>query len=39
MNFFSSMMPKSELGRIIKKASEESNDILRAEKFLSLIRG
>ncbi|MDX1959392.1 MAG: hypothetical protein SFU98_12515 [Leptospiraceae bacterium] len=39
MNFFSSMLPKSDLGNIIKISSEESNDVARAEKFLSLIRG
>ncbi|MCB1194244.1 MAG: hypothetical protein KDK90_27660 [Leptospiraceae bacterium] len=38
MNFFSSMLPKSELGKIIKFASQEPNDIARAEKFLSLLR-
>lgn len=38
MHFFSSMLPKSELGNIIKIASQEINDVLRAEKFLSILR-
>jgi hypothetical protein len=38
MNYFSSMISKSDLGKIIKISSQESNDIARAEKFLTLIR-
>lgn len=38
MHFFSSMLPKSELGSIIKIASQETTDVARAEKFLSLLR-
>lgn len=38
MHFFSSMLPKSELGNIIKIASQEITDVARAEKFLSLLR-
>jgi hypothetical protein len=37
-NYFSSMISKSDLGKIIKISSQESNDIARAEKFLILIR-
>jgi len=37
LNFFSSMIPKSDLGKIIKISSQETNDIARAEKFLTLI--
>ena len=39
MNFFSSMLPKMELGRIITISSKEEDDISRAEKFLTLING
>lgn len=39
MNFFSSMTSKSDLGQMIRIASQETNDIARAEKFLTLIRG
>ena len=39
MNFFSSMLPKMELGRIITISSKEADDISRAEKFLTLING
>ena len=38
MSYFSSMISKSDLGKIIKISSQESNDIARAEKFLTLIR-
>jgi hypothetical protein len=38
MNYFSSMISKIELGKFIKMASLESNDIAKAEKFLTLIR-
>lgn len=38
MNYFSSMVSKSELGKIITIASQAPNDIEKAEKFLSLIR-
>lgn len=37
MNFFSSMLSKRKLGEIITISSKENNDILKAEKFLSLI--
>jgi hypothetical protein len=39
MNYFSSMISKSDIGKIIKVASLENNDIASAEKFLTLIRG
>jgi len=35
--YFSSMLPKKQLGEIIKIASKESSEIAIAEKFLSLI--
>jgi hypothetical protein len=38
LNYFSSMISKLDLGKIIKISSQESNDIARAEKFLTLIR-
>lgn len=38
MNYFSSMLSKAKLGEIITIASKESNDIAKAEKFLTLIR-
>ncbi|MDR0982782.1 MAG: hypothetical protein LBM07_06020 [Culturomica sp.] len=38
MNYFSSMISKASLGKIISVASKESNDIAKAEKFLTLIR-
>jgi hypothetical protein len=38
INYFSSMISKSDLGKIILISSQESNDIARAEKFLTLIR-
>jgi len=38
MNYFSSMLPKAKLGELITIASKESNDIAKAEKFLTLIR-
>lgn len=38
LNYFSSMISKSELGRIIRIANEEDSDIAKAEKFLNLIR-
>jgi hypothetical protein len=37
-HYFSSMLPKSELGEIIRVANEEKTDVAKAEKFLSLIR-
>jgi len=37
--FFSSMLPKKELGRIIEIANGESTYEKKAEKFLKLIRG
>jgi len=36
--FFSSMLPKKKLGRIIEMASRESTDEEKAEKFLRLLR-
>ena len=39
LNYFSSMISKKELGKIITIASFENSDIAKAEKFLSLIRG
>jgi hypothetical protein len=38
MHYFSSMISKTELGKIIEVASQENNDIAKAEKFLNLIR-
>lgn len=38
LNFFSSMISKANLGRIISIAAQEKTDIQKAEKFLSLIR-
>lgn len=38
LNYFSTMISKPQLGKIIKVASQEKNDIARAEKFLMLIR-
>lgn len=38
MNYFSSMVSKLKLGEIIRIASQETSDIARAEKFLTLIR-
>ncbi|MCK9280733.1 MAG: hypothetical protein M0P71_08935 [Melioribacteraceae bacterium] len=37
-NYFSSMISKNKLGEIISIAYKEKTDILRAEKFLTLIR-
>ena len=37
-SYFSSMMPKLQLGKIISIANEEKTDVAKAEKFLSLIR-
>jgi hypothetical protein len=39
LNYFSSMIPKTQLGKIIGIANKESTDIAKAEKFLTLIRG
>ena len=39
MNYFSSMLSKNELGRIISIANQESDIIKKAEKFLILIKG
>ena len=36
--YFSSMIPKAQLGRFILKANKEKTDIAKAEKFLELIR-
>lgn len=38
LNFFSSMISKVDLGKIIAIAAQEKTDIQKAEKFLSLIR-
>jgi hypothetical protein len=38
MNYFSSMITKTRLGEIIRTANQESTDIAKAEKFLTLIR-
>jgi hypothetical protein len=38
MNYFSSMISKLKLGEIIRIASQETTDIAKAEKFLTLIR-
>ena len=38
MNYFSSMISKTDLGKIISIASKEANDIAKAEKFLTLIQ-
>jgi len=38
LNYFSSMINKTDLGKIISISSKETTDMLRAEKFLSLIR-
>lgn len=38
MNYFSSMISKMKLGEIIRIASQETTDIAKAEKFLTLIR-
>lgn len=37
MNFFSSMLPKKKIGRIITVSAKEKDDVSKAEKFLSLI--
>lgn len=39
LHFFSSMMSKKEIGRIIKAAGKENTDIARAERFLQLLKG
>jgi len=38
MNYFSSMISKLKLGEIIRIANQESTDVAKAEKFLTLIR-
>jgi len=38
MNYFSSMISKTDLGKLIKIAGKEPNDVAKAEKFLNLIR-
>jgi hypothetical protein len=38
MHYFSSMISKIKLGNIIQIASQEQDDIAKAEKFLNLIR-
>ncbi len=37
MNFFSSMLPKKDLGKLITIASQEASEVARAEKFLKLL--
>jgi hypothetical protein len=37
MNFFSSMLPKKNLGKIVSIAAKEKDDISKADKFLKLI--
>ena len=39
INYFSSMISKPQLGKIITIANKENNDIKKAEKFLELLRG
>ncbi|MDR1956783.1 MAG: hypothetical protein LBQ30_08025 [Treponema sp.] len=39
LNFFSSMITKTELGRLIQIASQEKSDEEKAEKFLKLLKG
>lgn len=39
MNYFSSMISKERLGKIISIANREENDLLKAEKFLTLLQG
>ncbi len=38
MNYFSSMISKQKLGKIIRISNNEKSDIARAEKFLQLIQ-
>ncbi len=38
MNFFSSMIPKKNLGQIISISAKENSDTERAEKFLELLK-
>ena len=38
LNFFSSMISKAHLGKVISIAGQEKTDIQKGEKFLSLIR-
>ncbi|MDP2302329.1 MAG: hypothetical protein Q8N03_07895 [Ignavibacteria bacterium] len=38
MNYFSSMISKLKLGEIIRIANQETTEIAKAEKFLTLIR-
>ena len=38
-NYFSAMIPKKELGEIIKIASQETCDVAKADKFITLISG
>jgi hypothetical protein len=38
LNYFSSMVSKQTLGKIISIANRENSDILKAEKFLQLMR-
>lgn len=37
-HYFSSMLPKNQLGKIISISSKEKTDLSRAEKFLQLIQ-
>jgi hypothetical protein len=38
MNYFSSMLSKHELGQFIRIANEEPTDVLKADKFIKLLR-
>ena len=38
LNFFSSMLPKETLGKIITEANKEYDEVKKGEKFLELIR-
>jgi hypothetical protein len=38
LNFFSSMLPKETLGKVIKESNKEEDEIKKAEKFIELIR-
>ncbi len=38
MNYFSSMISKTDLGEVVSIASKETTNIAKAEKFLTLIR-
>ena len=38
MNFFSSMLPKKNLGEIITISAQEATQVSKAEKFLELLK-